>query len=153
MLRTRSTTKTVLLCIGDTNSTRHYDLDGTPFLPSSSARDLGLTLRNDLRTLDHVKKVSRAANCRQEIDELERVQKRFTRAVFWRMTKSNPPTADTIPTYAKRCEQLHLDTLELRRQRFDLLAAYRHLNKEPPFEDNQLLQLRPRTARLGPSLL
>ncbi|KAH7664895.1 hypothetical protein AAVH_43347, partial [Aphelenchoides avenae] len=58
----------------------------------------------------------------QEIDELERMQKRFTRAVFWRMTKTNPPTADTIPTYAKL-------SLELRRQRFDLVAAYRHLNK------------------------
>ena len=184
--------KTVLVCVGDKNSQRRYDLGGAPLLPSQSARDLGLTLRNDLRTTDHVKKVANAANCRlflllralrtcntrillrgytsyvrpivesftcafnpisrQEIDVLERVQKQFTRAVFWRMTKSNPPAADSIPNYAKRCEHLQLESLELRRQRFDLLAAYRHLNKEPPFEDNQLLQLRPRTARLGPAL-
>lgn len=69
---------------------------------------------------------------RQEIDELERAQKQFTRAVFWRMTRADPLRAETIPTYAKRCEQLQLETLERRRQRYDVLPAYRHLHKEPP---------------------
>lgn len=184
--------KSVLLCIGDTRSKRSCRIGEDLLYPSESARDLGLIVRNDLRTTDHVKKVSKAATVRlflllkalrtsktelllrgytsyvrpmvesftvaynpvsrQETEQLERVHRQFTRAVFRRPVHSRTSEITDIPPYAERYRLLKLDTLEWRRQKFDLSAAYRHIHRLTPFEDSALLQNRPRSTRLGPCL-
>lgn len=57
---------------------------------------------------------------RQQIEMLEQVQ------------SSKPPSAAAVPTYAIRGEQLQLEPLERRRQRYDLLRDYGHPTRTRP---------------------
>ena len=55
---------------------------------------------------------------KKEVEQLESVQRRFTKAAFGR---SFP--GEDIPDYRERCQRLELDTLEERRIRSDLILA------------------------------
>lgn len=67
-----------------------------------------------------------APTLRCDSDALERVQRRVTRTIWMRSTFTG--TGDSVPSYTKRCKLFNLETLELRRLRFDLSAAHRILN-------------------------
>ena len=143
--------------IGHSNARNYYQLQGITLEKSDLEKDLGVFVSSDLKPSAHVAKIAAKANARvglikrtftyldreiftslyttlvrpildygvqcwspylvKDIDKLEQVQRRATLLV---------PECSTL-CYEERCKLLGLQTLQARRERGDMIEAYRLL--------------------------
>ena len=148
------------------SNTPQYTINGTPLTVSSHVKDLGIVVDDHLSYADHISEITSKANQRvgilfrgfltrdlnllrrafvtyvrpileygtvlwsptlkKYIDQIENVQRRFTKRI---------PEISELP-YFERLKRLNLETLEVRRLRFDLVYYFKILHNLTPHDSN-----------------
>ncbi|KAH7719074.1 endonuclease-reverse transcriptase [Aphelenchoides avenae] len=99
--------KCYVLHLGSNNSKHKYTLDGKPIAEEVYVRPIVETCSSTF-----------VITTKKEVEQLESVQRRFTKAAFARAFPG-----EDLTDYRERCHRLELETLECRRIRSDLILA------------------------------